>query len=152
MSLWLILTPSDLDDYLAAPQVAALRAAALGSGQTDPFLRVMPDVASRIRAEIQGCPRNRVSATPQSIPPNLKSIACLLILEALQARIPGLSLTPEQKTLIADGRDYLKRIGRGQAPVEAPDDPEPSAIQPSSGLQRVAALCPRTGRAHLDGL
>lgn len=152
MSTWLLLTPADLNDYLVAPQVAALRAAALGDGQTDPFLRVMPDVAHRIRAEIQGCPRNRVSALPNSIPPDLKAIACLLILEALQARIPGLCLTSEQKILIADGRDYLKRISQGRVPIEAPEDPETSTVQASGGLERAACSCPRTGRANLSGL
>jgi hypothetical protein len=131
---WIVITTADLNDYLVAAQAAAIRTAALGSGQTDRFGRVMPDVAARIRNEIQACARNRISATANAIPPELKTIACHLIIEAMQSGIPGLELTEDQRNLIRDGRRYLERIAKCEVPVSEPDDPiEPPEICDSAG-------------------
>ncbi len=124
MATWITIAPEDLADYQAAALVNAARTAALASGQADPFDQVMPDVVARIRAEIRGCKTNRVSLTPDSIPPDLKSTAILLVVEAMQARLPGVALDEGIKTLIADAKKYLVRIAKCEVPVGLPDDPE----------------------------
>lgn len=153
MATWIVIDADDLNDYLVAAQVDAMQSAALAVGQTDPFGAVMPDVAARIRAEIQGCPRNRVSATANAIPPSLKSIACLLVIESMQARLVGLTLTEEQKTLIKDGRDYLKRISKCEVPIDEPADPlDPPGVQKGGYIEVVTSETRRTSRDKLSGL
>jgi len=131
---WIVITAADLNDYLVGAQAAAVRTAAVAAGQADRFTKVMPDVAARIRNEIESCSRNRLESTSNSIPPELKTIACHLILEAMQAGIPGLALTEDQRTLIRDGRDYLKRISKCEIAVTAPSLPiEPPNTQSNLG-------------------
>lgn len=117
---WIVITAANLNDYLVGAQAAAIRTAAVAAGQTDRFTAVMPDVAARIRNEILSCSRNRLDVTANSIPPELKTVACLLILEAMQAGIPGLAMTDDQRTLVKDARDYLKRIAKCEIAVTAP--------------------------------
>lgn len=152
MSQWIVITVDDLDDYLVAAQMTALKSAALGSGQTNPFTRVMPDVASRIRAEIAASGKYQVSATANSIPPDLKTIACLMIIEAMQSRLPMLELSEDQRNLLRDGRDYLKRIAEGKVPVEMPDDAITPTVQAGGGIQVVGYSAKKTGRTNLSGL
>jgi len=123
MSAWIVLTTADLSDYQVAALVDAARSAALGSGQTDPFLRVMPDVATRIRAEVRGCASNRVSLTENAIPADLKSVGIYLVLEAMLARL-SLQMSDELRTLVKDAKDYLKRVSRCEVPIDQPDDPD----------------------------
>lgn len=132
MSAWITITAADLNDYMVAAQVSALRTAALGSGQTDPFGRVMPDIVERIRLKIQSCPSNRLSATAQTIPPELKWAACYLILEALQVRIPSLKLTEDQKNQVDRAVTQLDRIADCKDRVSEPDDPESEASVPAN--------------------
>ncbi len=153
MAEWITIESTDLDDYLVAAQTAALRSAALGAGQTDPFSRVMPDVCSRIRAEIRACPANQVSETANSIPPELKSIACALLIEAMQARLPMLKLTEDQKKAADEGRKYLARIAKCEIPVEQPDDPlDPDSMQRPGGVELLSSSTRLATRAKLAGL
>ncbi len=152
MSTWVTIIAEDLRDYLVAAQVTALRTVALGTGQTDPFDRVTEDVVARIRAEIQACPRNRVSVTPFTIPPDLKSYACHLIIEAMQTRIPRFELSDSQKKQADEARAYLRRIAECKIPVEMPDDPVSApTVQSSSGISVVSAPGLTTGRTKLAG-
>ena len=132
---WITIIVTDLEDYVVAAQLNALRNAALGDSQEDPFAEIMPAVTSRIRAEIQGCVSNKVSSVANSVPPSLKAEACYLILERMQTRIPSLRLTDDQKELIKDARSYLKRISECKIPIEQPDDIQPSNVQQSAGVE-----------------
>lgn len=153
MSTWIVITVDDLNAYLVAAQVAALRTAALGSGQADPFTVALPDIAARIRTEIQGCRSNEVSATPNSIPPELKSYACHLMLEAMQTRIPGLHLTAEQKTQANEARKYLARIASCEVPISQPGDPLiPADVQRGGTIQVATNTTRRATRDSLHGL
>lgn len=136
MSGWIVIADSDLNDYLVAPQMEALRTVALAGGQTNPFARVMADVAQRIRAEIQACATNQLSATANAIPPSLKSHACALIIEAMQTRLP-LPLSDEQKQAAADAKEWLKRIAACEIKVEEPTDPMARSVQEGGQIEVV---------------
>ena len=123
MSAWLTISLADLNDYLVGAQVAALNSTALAAGQSARFTNIMTDMVNRIRVKIEGCPRNHVSATPLTVPPELKWAACYLIIEALQAGIPGLRLTDDQRNQIARANDQLTRVADGQEVVSIPSDP-----------------------------
>ena len=88
MPAWITISLTDLNDYLVGAQVNALNSSALASGQSDRFTRVMTDMVNRIRTKIEGCPRNFISATALTVPPELKWVACYLIIEAMQAACP----------------------------------------------------------------
>lgn len=152
MPAWITITSSDLNDYLVGAQVNALKTAALASGQTDPFPRVMADIVERARREIQACPTNKLSATASTIPPELKSQACYLIIEAMQARLPGLKLTEEQRTLISDAKDYLKRIAKCEIPITEPPDPLADQVQRQGDIELVTKPTRKATRDKLAGL
>jgi hypothetical protein len=145
MSAWITIVAEDLNDYQVAKIIAAARTKALAAGQADPFLAVMPDVINRMRDDIRGCVSNVVSATPLTIPQGLRSEAIYLIIESMQARLPGISLTDELKTLISDAKKRLVRISKCEVPIEIPDDPETTPeVQRSGGLAEGINVPPRT--------
>jgi hypothetical protein len=123
MPAWTTIALTDLNDYLVGAQVTALNSCALASGQTDRFTRVMTDMVNRIRTKIEGCPRNYLSATALTVPPELKWVACYLIIEAMQAGVPGLKLTDDQRNQITKANDQLTRIADCKEVVSTPDDP-----------------------------
>ena len=123
MPAWITIALTDLNDYLVGAQVNALNSSALASGQSDRFTHVMTDMVSRIRAKIEGCPRNHISATPLTVPPELKWVACYLIIEAMQVGVPGLKLTDDQRNQIARANEQLTRIADCKEVVSIPNDP-----------------------------
>lgn len=120
---WITISAEDLNDYQVAAYINAARTAALEAGQADPFDVVMPDIVNSVRDEVRACPRNRVSATPLSVPPSLRSQTIYLIIEAMQGRLPGFALDDGIKTLVKDAKERLKRISLCEMPIDQPDDP-----------------------------
>jgi hypothetical protein len=150
---WIVITANDLNGYLVAAQVAALRTAATAVGQTDRFAEVMPDVVKRIRKKIESCTRNQLSATPNSVPPELKTAACILTIQAMQAGIPGLKLTDEQRTMIETAESDLRDIAACKMVVSQPTDPlVPSEAQTSGTIQMVNKPTRHATRTKLAGL
>jgi hypothetical protein len=134
MASWIQLNPNDLNDAKAAPLVAAYRSAALADGQGDPATHKIETVCDRIRAEIQACRRNQVSATPHSIPKSLKDLAMRLVIWEMQSRL-GDALPPsdQDKTDHRDDLKYLERIAKCDVTIETPDDPLPQGEVQRSG-------------------
>jgi hypothetical protein len=149
---WVVITANDLNDYLVGAQVDALRNAALADGQDDPFTRVMQDRANYVRRRIESNPSNQISATPYAVPPELKTGACYLIIEALQPRIK-IPLTEDQKTQIRKCEDYLNRIADKKDTVAIPDDPlEPSDAQSGGAIRVVSSTTRLATREKMSGL
>jgi hypothetical protein len=139
MPAWLAIQLTDLNDYLVAAQVSALNSSALATGQSDRFTQVMTDMVNRIRVKIEGCPRNHVSATPLTVPPELKWVACYLIIEAMQAAVPGLRLTDDQRAQIAKANEQLTRVADCREVVSLPPDPlNPVDVQRGGETQLVS--------------
>lgn len=133
MASWLTITESDLRDYLVAGQLAALQNAALGGGQTPPFERIMPDRVMYVRNRIAG--RVKVSATPLTIPPELKTQTALLTIEALSVRLSiGLELTEDQKTMIKRAYADLDIAGTEDFPISDADDAIEAPVQSPGGI------------------
>ena len=84
-------------------------------------------VRNRISKKIQ------ISLTPYAVPPELRTCATLLTLEALQSRVPGLNLSEEHKTQISDAKKDLNIAGTDDFPISMPDDPETPAVQSGGG-------------------
>lgn len=139
MSAWIVITREHLKDYLVDAQLAALSEAALGDGQADPFDRIMQDRATYVRNRISN--RLLVSATDFSVPPELKTAACMLIIEAMQGRLSiAMPLTEDQRTSIRRAYSDLDIAGTDKFPVSNPDNPIPAPVQ--SGPQGVVVAKP----------
>src|SRR5438876_9524159 len=138
---WVVLNSSDLNAFLVAPQLTALRTAALATNQSDPFDDLLPIHAARVRTHIISNPRNRLSATPNSVPPECVWILCWLMIEALQNRVPTLRLTEDQKKEIQNAKSDLEKIRRAvsnnQYLISLPDDPQTDPVQSVGPLAAV---------------
>jgi hypothetical protein len=143
----------DLKPYLVAAQVDAINASALGSGQSERFDEVTPSIVARIRTKVASNPQNSVSATPGSVPEECVWIAALLIIEAMQAGIPGLALTEDQVRMLERAEKDLTAIAKGDLAVSAPEDPlTPSPVQNGSGVEIVSKPKRTATRESLSGL
>jgi hypothetical protein len=148
---WVIPSVDDLKDVLADRAVEAFRTKALGETQTDPFTRVMQTVTNRIRSEIER--RQTLSETEYSVPPSLLRLACLMIVKAMEGRLPGVNLTPQHDEERRDGVRYLERINRGDVQVETPTDPRSvPLIQMASNAEIVTSSTRVATRDLLNGL
>lgn len=133
---WNVIVVGDLSDYLVADQLTALREAALGEGQDDPFTRLMHDRCNYVRNRISQ--RIQISQTPYAVPPELKTCACMLIIEVMSVRLSvAIELTEDQKTLVKRAYDDLDIAGTDKFPISTPDDPVQPAVQSGGGVRVV---------------
>lgn len=139
MPTWIVITAANLGDYSVGAKVNALRTAALSSGQTDPFTRVMPDVVATVRTMIASASGNVLSGTANSIPPETKTYVCWLVIEAMQTRLPGLKLMDEERRMIDRAWQYFRDVAKGDIQVSAPDDPETPAVQSGPAISVVSS-------------
>jgi hypothetical protein len=122
MITWITIKVEDLYAYLMATQVDILRKCALAKNQGDPVAEVIRDISLKIRAQIGSNRKNVLSQQPYAIPPELKSEACVLILEVAQTRIPGLKLTADQIRLADQARLQLQKVVSGEIAISTPED------------------------------
>lgn len=148
---WIVITAEDMNAYQVGAMMDALRTAALADGQTDPFAETMHDRCNYIRNRISG--RTQISSTPYTIPPELKSQACLLILEAMQPRLPGLNLSEDHKTQIARAYKDLDIAATEDFPVSVPADAETPLVKGGKGsLTIVSQTTNHVTREAFSGL
>ena len=149
---WLAITIADLKDAKVSALVEACRTAALGTGQTDPVPNIIANVVSRIRAEISGCASNVLDADTATIPTDLKSLACRMIVREAMSRIKRLLSEDEREEQRNDLR-YLERIAKCDIPVAEPDTPlTTTEVQSPTGTPRITARTREFGRAYEDGI
>jgi hypothetical protein len=140
---WVTLTVANLNTYLEASVLSVLQTKDLAAGQTDRFTQAMLDVTAKIRARIQSVPGCVVSATVNSVPPELVDVAVKLILLAIQAAYPALGLTKDQLTDFNKAwkeLDTLQSKDGKQPPilsVSMPPDPLVNTVQ---GVPRPAVI------------
>ena len=129
---WVVVTVEDLYSRLVGAQMDALRNAALGSNQSgdDVFNAIMPDVVRRIRQYIASNPRNRLSSTDYSVPPECKWMTVWLVLQDMVGRLSiAIPLNEDQKRQVQSANDDLDKLRTIQAPwlaISNPVDPEPN--------------------------
>lgn len=154
MTAWIQITIEDLEDYLLAAQIAAIRTAALSDGQDDPVEQAIIDVTQEIRTYVANCDGNDLSANTAAIPPVLKRHACYLVLEAAQMRIPALELTDNQVRMANNARSLLTKVSECKFDVETPDDPVSSSgeVQSQGGATIVKSRNPKATPEAMDQL
>ncbi len=149
MAAWINLAIDDLNDYLVGAQVNALQSAALAEGQDEPFPRVMQDRCNYIRNRISK--RIQVSQTAYAIPPELKTCACMLIIEAMSGRLAmAIELTEDQRTMIRRAYTDLDIAGTEDFPISTPDDPIAPPVQSGGGIS-VASAATRPATSNTMG-
>lgn len=152
MSTWITLTVADLRAYLVGAQITALQTAALGSGQSDPVEDIIDEIVGGVRLAIASCDHNVLSATADSIPPELKAEACALIIEAAQPRLK-LKLSDDQKDAANNARRKLERIAECKLKVSTPADPETTeTAQKNNGVSVVKSRPQKAGPTDMSGL
>jgi len=153
MTNWQIITIADLEDYLLAPQLAAIRTAALAPGQDDPVERAIQDVVIEVRNRVAQCGTNTISPTAGTIPPELVRHACYLILEAAQGRIPSLSLEDFQVRMANEARRIMREVGQCDFHITQPSDGVPTDDVISGGGARVVKQRDRNASpSQMNGL
>jgi len=134
MSAWIVITESNLQQYVVDAQLQALITSALGSGQLEPLQATIRDRSNYVRTRISG--RVLVSATPLAVPPELVTDAALIIVQSLVVRLSlGITLTDDQKDMIKLAYKDLDIAGTQELPIALPDDPvTPIVMQTGAGL------------------
>ena len=120
MKIWKTITFDDLKTYLFEPQLQALMQYMTTPGEPHHLNTIIEDTLSRVRAEVHGIIKNPLDDDHRTIPPEVRMAAAYLVIEAIQARVPGFSLTPEQKENAKNARELLRRISKGEVPVLPP--------------------------------
>lgn len=151
MAAWTVITAADLNRFLVGAQVDALRTAALADGQADPAAETIRDKANYVRARIGG--RVRLSATALAVPPELIEHVCMLSLETLSGRLPGMELSQDQQNRITRIYRDLDIAGKDEFPITAADDPAVMDADSSTGqMRRVAPGTSANSRTKMSGL
>jgi hypothetical protein len=135
---WGVIATTDLQAYLIDVQYQAIASGGTAIGQAAPFGVVMPDVVNTIRNIIakKGKP---ISVTANQVPPEARTHAIWLIIDALQTRIPGLIVTAEQKRHVDDAHAFILELGQPSFAVSLPSDPVYPDVDIGSGISVVSS-------------
>jgi hypothetical protein len=120
---WIVLSSVDVASYMSASQVKLTTESNKTEDQTDVdiMISVIRDRSNYVRGRVSG--RVTLSDTAFSVPPELKSITCWLIVEALTGRIPTLLLNEDQRAMIRRAYDDLLLAGTADFAITTPTDP-----------------------------
>lgn len=143
---WITIAAGDLNAYLVAEQLAALREEALAPGQADPFTEIMPDVVRKMRAYIASNPENHVDAAELTLPPELKLDASYLIIAPMLGRL-GIAMTKDQSDAHEAARSTLIALREKKLLVSKPDNAVAPAVQGGTSVELVSST-PRQATAR----
>ncbi len=105
---WTLLEENNVANYLAQDQLELLSRHKNGDGTT-PLRNIMRDVCSYIQSRIPEKLHPNPLA-PRMIPNPCKTAACQLVIEALQSRIPEISLSEDQVRNAQQARQSLEEL------------------------------------------
>lgn len=148
---WTTITIDDLKDAKASALVEACRTAALGQGQDDPLPGIIANVITRIRAEVASCEENSLDADTATIPADLKSLACRMIIREAMSRLQQ-PLNDDEKEEQRNDLRYLERIAKCEVKVSATDNPSSGEVQSGGAIEQVSTPTRTATRTKLAGL
>jgi hypothetical protein len=148
---WIVITTAHLDDYLVSDEMTALRATALrvAPAQADPFTNIMHDRANYVRARLKS--RIRLSATAYAVPPELKTCTCVLIIEGMANRLPGIVLGEQFQSQVTRAYKDLDIAATGDLPISEPTDPVDQDTQVGGGIEIVTSETQVCSLTNLSG-
>lgn len=134
---WVTVTQAHVENYVVAALLSAIDEAALGDSQTDRFTTVQSDVTGEVRMAVASNSENVLDSDSTKIPQSLRSAASWLI-AGYMAQGLGIDLTDQQANELANARQKLESVARGDLTVEQPDtvDPTPDS-QSGSGVSMI---------------
>lgn len=147
MADWIPILATDVVNALQAPELDALRTAALADTQWDPINSAIATVTPRIRGYVASRPGNKIDLDATLIPPELFQDGIWIVIEALKVRLgDAVPFSDAQKTLLRRAEDDLQRVALGTLRISKPQNPEvDSSIQGGGGAEIAA------GRTRLFG-
>ena len=108
--MWIPLTETDVITKLSGPETAAMKLAALSSGQANPLPEVISQVVKEIRGYVAACSRNTLGEGA-TIPDELLGAAISRIRFDLATRLPVASLlTEDRRTANANALTQLRDV------------------------------------------
>lgn len=147
---WQTLTEDGLEDYLAAPELAALKAF-LSSGQTNPIPGLITAVVGLVRGRV-AANRNNTLGTGETVPATLLDPAYVIIRHRLLGRLPQRNLlTPSRQKDYDDAVRLLADVAAGDMAVEDPETPT-TETTPGPGIEVASSTTRQATRAKLSGL
>jgi hypothetical protein len=121
---WITLTNTDLTDARATQILTAAQTNATAAGQSDPLPIAIARVTEELRGVIGFSGKYQVSATANTLPPNLKDMAVQKVIRMVLRRLNQPALLTEDDR--QDERTYearLNLIRAGNYQIDLPDDP-----------------------------
>lgn len=136
---WITLAEADVLTKLAAPELAAMKTAALGAGQANPLPEVITQVVREVRGYVAACDRNRLGEGA-TIPDELLGAAISRIRFELATRLPVASLlTDARREANRDALTLLSRVAACTFVLE-----QPAAVSPEvSAAPAAPRITPR---------
>ncbi len=123
---WTTLTEDDLRSSINANEDAAIRTAALASGEGDPYISVKRQITDLFRNAIRSGPGNHLDPDTANLPASAIFHAVAKIRYRLLTRFCSELLNDDRRTENKDAEAWLKDVRRGVEKIEQPGD-EPSA-------------------------
>lgn len=139
---WIALTEDDIVTKLSGPETAALKTAALQSGQADPLAEIITQVVREIRGYVKACDRNALGEGA-TIPDELLGAAINRVRYELATRLPVASLLTEART--ESNRNALSLLKEAAACRFTLEQPETEAEEESASPS-MPSICKPTRR------
>jgi hypothetical protein len=148
---WITLTEAGVQTKLAGAELAALKTAALASGQANPLPEVITQVTREVRGYVAACQRNVLGAEG-TIPDELELAALNRIRYELATRLPVASLLTEaRRDANRAATEQLKDAAACRFLIVAPATPAADQAA-ASGTPRFTTRDRAFSRSRQDGL
>jgi hypothetical protein len=149
---WITLTETDIITKLSGPEIAAMKTAALQSGQANPLTDVISQIVAEIRGYVAGCARNTLG-DGESIPSELKGAAISRIRFELATRLPVASLlTEDRKTANANALSLLRDVAACRFALVQPATAAEDQAANETAVALVSSTTRKATREKLSGL
>lgn len=149
---WITLTEAGVQTKLAGAELAALKTAALASGQTNPLPEVITQVTREVRGYVAACSRNTLG-TEGTIPDELELAALNRIRYELATRLPVASLlTDARKDANRAATEQLKEVAACRFLIVPPATAATEQAATGAAVQVATSSTRKAGRSQLSGL
>lgn len=118
---------------ISGVELAALRAAALGSGQVDPVQPSIDQVTGEVRGYVAACKQNTLDADTAKIPDRLMAAACMMVAVAIIGRVPGYDLDEKKKAALENALRLMRYTATCEFAIEDPVSGDESSPRPDIG-------------------
>lgn len=119
---WITLTETDVITKLSGPEIAAMKTAALQSGQANPLPPIIEQIVTELRGYLGAC-ENNVLGLAGTIPDELEGAAISRIRFELATRLPVKSLlTDDRREANRAALTLLRDVAACKFAVVQPED------------------------------